>query len=101
MALQLLYEKTDTGDTYPEAYYRLTQVNINNGAAGAELVIAIFRDMTARDEGKHSVAVFTIGIVGDEYTQYFSPIPLSSVNPFAQGYTYMKTLPEYEGALDV
>ena len=66
------------------------------------ILIDVYKDKAASDDGKQSVARFAHKCL-TEYHQYFSLDVLNQLNKntTSQSYNYLKTLPFYAGATDV
>lgn len=90
MALQINYE---TAKGVVGNYHRITHIVMakNNGNFIADIKLETFVNQTARNNGKNSL----------EIRKYF----MEDVDPdeplYEQAYTYLKTLPEFDGAIDV
>lgn len=76
--------KTAQGFEVPDAYCRVEDVKVNKTAAYC--VLRKYKDNTG-------VAYFA-----EEGISY--PYSLEGSNPIAQAYAYLKTLPEFENAVD-
>lgn len=93
MALQISISEANssTGIAIPEAYIRIHIVSFRTDGA-ISISGVVYYNAAARQAGKQPVQSF--GMI------------LPNANPSAgdlrdQGYTYLKTLPEYAGAIDV
>jgi len=94
MALQLSFE-TASGFTAPDAYHKTQSLRVTKTAGGdfkMRIMVSTFLDAAAREAGKPPLATRSYAMDYDIET---------SNNAFVDGYIYLKTLPEYDGAIDV
>jgi len=82
----------DTGTTHPEAYIKANSVVINKDIDKWMIDFDIVVFHTVNNKLKRSVSI---------YSRYQVEYNLTGDNPLIQAYTYLKTLPEFSGALDV
>lgn len=101
MALQQAYEDTSTGVSCPDGYYRVDAVCVRTKPADAQVLVGVYKDAQARQDGKTPVAVREYIASGDAYSTHFALAVLDGANPVKQAYGYLKTLPAFAGALDV
>ncbi|KKN11061.1 hypothetical protein LCGC14_1030400 [marine sediment metagenome] len=114
MALQMEYEAA-TGAVYPNAYYRIIEVNCHWGREGGRIALVIYKDEAAREEDKQPVGEIGYPIAKearlDEDENVITPAfeDLYSVatfrkkksDPLELAYLFIKELPEFEDAIDV
>jgi hypothetical protein len=105
MALQLIYVD-EFGNTHPNAYYKIMNVNVKYKASVVEtntssadegvIVVEVYHDYNARITGYRPLKVLQVPV--DEFTTK----DLRTLNTLRTAmYTYMKTLPEFVGAGDI
>lgn len=95
MALQ----KTITTDFGIDAtYHKIAQLNINPHERQSHIEMLSFTDQQARIDGHQPLRSFIYDWIGDEYP--YSTDEASS-NFIEQAYIKIKTLPEWEEALDI
>lgn len=89
----------ETGIVLNEGYYRIVGINLQVEGNRAEITVRLYKDQTARQADKMPIQdkVFTTTIL-----EFFSLDILgqSDNNPFKAAYHYLKTLPEYQSAID-
>lgn len=101
MALQATIS-FENGITLQEAYVIIEKITINyTNPTVASIVVLIYKDSTAYNDGKTEVITLTHSCAGDDYTTYFAESVLDEAfkNPLTQGYAYLQTLPFYGGAV--
>lgn len=76
------------GGTYPEAYARIAQVRAD--AQTSYLLVVWYEDAAARERGDDPIHMYEYGAA--------TPSLVGDIYPAA--YTYLKTLPDFEGAID-
>lgn len=103
MALLLRLEKPATGESYPEAYHRVTMLTLNATKPAVELTVAVYLTEAARRAGKQPVATYTAPVLAEAFMAYFSPQALDrlATNPIRAAYEYLRTLPAYAEAVNV
>lgn len=102
MALQ--QDVTITGGIdVPTAYHRIVIVNINVELQNADIFVKIYKDQTSRQNGIDPVTSKTYHIDGTNFTTYLTSDDCNPLdrNHVYQTYEYLKTLPDYVGAIDV
>lgn len=87
MALQLSWTVNET--TYPNAYARVLNVSVS--APLSWLSVAIYADEAARWANAAPVSLET----------YIAATPSLAGDIYAAAYAFLKTLPEFAGAVDV
>jgi hypothetical protein len=99
MALQLDLADTNVGVPAPTAYARIVGVSFNTTNGLVEIRVDIFASAAARQEGKNPVGggVY-IGTVGLNMPNLDDALP-NGIR--AVLYAWLKTLPDFQGALDV
>lgn len=105
MALQLEFS-APTGSIYPEAYFRVVQVNCSWMNKRAKATILIYRNVAARLADKKQVGQMAYsfnGEEGDKFNKLFSMeiFNKKKTNPLQVVYEHIKVLPEFEGSKDV
>lgn len=103
MALQLSYTNDRTGDIYPEAYHRVDELSLVNKQS-ATILVNVYGDALRKASGKLPVDIRrTYILVSPDFDLYFATAVLDRPrsNPIKKSYEYLKTLPDYAGALDV
>jgi hypothetical protein len=82
------------GVDLPEAYFRVTQVTVTKDSAVATVgTFASESAATPASGPRNSNAL--------AYTEYPLNYDLAGSNPIEQAYDFVKTLPEFEGAVDM
>lgn len=75
------------------AYVKITQLSW--GAGNVTLYLSAFKDQISMQDGFPKIEGYLV-------IKYFTPILGQGVNDFVtQGYNYLKTLPEFQGVVDV
>lgn len=88
MALQKDFV-TESGFELKNAYYRVDTFHGDRNQV--RLGIGVYVNEQMRREGKPAAG----------YLEYIIPTPNTSGNMFAEMYAYLKTLPEFDDAIDV
>lgn len=96
----------NNGVTLTEAYIKISLFEFSNKANDVSCVrleVNVFKDKSARDEGRPEVTKFVHKISNPTFTEYFSLSVLNqeNVNMISQAYNYLKTIAVYSGALDI
>jgi hypothetical protein len=90
MAIKIAHE-TRFGDSYANAYARITSVNINYVSQYADVSICIYRSEEDRSTGKDPVSLENIRYRGIKFEEFFREISVDKidarVNPLADVYT--------------
>lgn len=100
MALQIALDKPETGESYPMAYHRVTQVQYNAGSH-ASVIVSIYKDAEARNAGKQPVGNASYVARDGDFEAYFGIGAMERSNLIKQAYTLLKTKPAFAGAKDV
>ncbi len=90
MALQMVTTDSPVGFTFPASYCKINSITADKEVS--ILNMAWFADEQARIDGKNPIKV--------NVYQMVNAAPGQSAT-YAEGYTYLKTLPEFVGAVDV
>ena len=110
MALEVLYTTKSGVDAY---YHKITRLDMEYfPIKKVNMSVSIYKDQTASSNGNAPLEVVDhyfqeiepeAGVDVDTFTGKFDSATLDVVNqnPQERGYVYLKTLPEYAGALDV
>jgi hypothetical protein len=107
MALQKDYE---TKEGYTANYWRITAVHLTAKNIADSFKIALYKDKTSRDAGKDIILLkhYTFPITDQETNEVLhnSPFTLEAMdtadsNAYKIAYNWLKTQPEFSGALDV
>jgi hypothetical protein len=100
MALQidLSAEKSNTGVAAPTAYARIVQLAFDTRTGQVSLAVDVHATQQTRTDGKSPVygGIYS-GIVGTDMPNLDDTIP----GVRAVLYTWLKTLPDFAGAIDV
>lgn len=89
-----------SADAAPQAYARIDQLTYNTKTGHIELTVGVSLNKAARDAGKANIWVFRHeGVVGQNGLPSLDSALGSGVR--AALYTWLKTMPEYAGAVDV
>lgn len=96
MAFQQTY--TDKfGLTHTEAYYRIVAVSIQVESNLVTVVLNVYPNQTLRLDGKPEIGTIVSTFTVDQTKSIFK-----NSNHFTEGlYNFLKTLPEFQGAIDV
>jgi len=103
MALQATIS-FENGITLQDAYVIIEKITINyTNPTIASIIVLIYKDSTAYNDGKTEVISITHQCTGDNFTTYFSESVLDEAfkNPLTQGYSFLQSLPFYGGAVIV
>ncbi len=78
-------------------------ISINESDSVAIIDVCVYKDWDAYQTGKQEVIMFKHHVIGDNYTTYFDNEALRPIDitPREQAYTFLKTLPAYDGATDI
>lgn len=96
MALQKSYDDRETGASFPVAYHRVLDARIPSvRAREATIEVEVLVDATAASQNKKHVATLTFKLTGVDFDQWFGNAIKSRV------YAYLKSLTQYQGAIDV
>lgn len=95
----------ENGISLSTAYIKIAEVLYFNHAhevSFAEVVVNIYKDQQAREDGRPEVIQFKHRCSNSEFNTYFQLSVLSEVgkNVINQGYTWLKTKTMYSGATD-
>lgn len=102
MALQLSY--TDDADhTDASAYHKIANLQCDYVNESASFSVCIYKDQTARQSNKRPVTAKMYTVVNPAFDNNFGfeNLDLEDMNQVKAAYVYLKTLPEYAGAIDV
>lgn len=96
----------NSGVSLTDAYIKISSFEFSNKANDVSYVrleVNIFKDKSARDDGRPEVTKFVHKIDNPAFTEYFSLSILNqeNVNMISQAYNYLKTMAVYSGALDI
>lgn len=102
MALQLSLADTNVGLPAPAAYGRVVAIQVDVLQSKVQVAINVYASKSAREAGKNPVA-------GGQFLADLVASGSSSpgINPDApegirtNAYTYLKTLPDFSGSVDV
>lgn len=99
MALQINNYENQYGAPASNAYVMAKIVTINK--VSAQIMVLYFYNEAAKN--KTNIGVKSYFIKGQDFTDYLSDTALLPENktPLSQAYLYLKTLPEFAGAIDV
>ena len=102
MSLQLSYDAA-TGATHASAYHKITSISHSREQSRMMLHVSIYKDSTAKSEGKAPVGSASYRVADSDYTTYYANAVLDTVsqNHVERSYEYLKTLSDYSGASDV
>lgn len=104
MALQFAFE-SPTGATYDSAYARVVQISLDLRTPDASLLVHFHVNAAARISELAPIYTKTYSLLNEdgEFDQYFRDNMLQPAgdSPLAQAYGYLKTLSDFEGAIDV
>jgi len=102
MALQLSYDAS-TGATHSTAYHKITRLNNDRDGSRMTIQVSIYKDSTAKTDGKTPVGMAVYTVSDSDYTTYYANAVLDTVsqNHIERSYEYLKTLSDYSGASDV
>jgi len=89
MALQKSYYKPNLEVKIPDCYWKITKLRGDKNRI--EFYLGVFRDKEKADAG----------IIINEFLYEFVPDLESSDNFIAQAYNYLKTLPNFENAINI
>jgi hypothetical protein len=100
MALQLALtaEQNNVGVVAPEAYARIVQLTFDTKTGKVSVAVDVHYDLAARTAGKSS-------ITGNVYSGV-TGVDMANIDDTIAGvrsvlYTWLKTLPDFAGAIDV
>lgn len=91
-----------TGIELPSVYHRVTRADLDYEYKMAYMTIKLFKDEQARNDGKYNISESVHAIYSDQFDVYFDSELLSGEGKTVIGscYEYLKTLPEFAGAID-
>jgi hypothetical protein len=103
MALKLAHEDP-TGRENTDAYHRIIACVHDYALSRFLIMVHIYKDQAARNANKVNVNArqFSIDQAAPEFATFFGTTALDALNmnPCKAAYLYLKTLPEYDGAID-
>lgn len=89
MAIQITHNSI-YGDTYSEAYARITKLDINYGTRTATALVGIYKDEAAREAGHAPVETETVVYVEDDFDILFREVSADNlegkINPVREIY---------------
>lgn len=102
MALQQVYSDK-YGNTYNEAYYRVTGFNLDTITNSTTAFVCVYKDITARNNNKAPLKQYqhVFDSNNGKFTSIFGIISMDNKNPVKGIYDEIKTYPEYSGATSV
>lgn len=100
MALQMSYT-SQYGSIHPSAYFKVSYLEVKASTSLVDIFVEIFNSAADKDKTPLSKAIYCM--CESDYATYLSPsaIDPESKNHIQQSYEYLKTLPDFTGALDV
>ncbi|HET6872156.1 MAG TPA: hypothetical protein VFH42_04125 [Sporolactobacillaceae bacterium] len=102
MALQCDY--TFNGITVASAYHKIGRMDIQINANVASVFVFVYKDQATRQANDDDYfAQKTILVTTDQFGNFLTPTDINPLdkNHVSQSYDYLKTLPDYTGAVDV
>ena len=97
MALQ----KAITLDNGYEAnYWVVSNVEIYKNT-NTQISVLLYLNEQTKQDGKRNVYAKGYSVSGEAWDTYFANTVLDTANPFKSAYDYLKTLDEFQGAIDV
>lgn len=84
---------TDFGIQVVDAFHKITRVTADENAQTISLQVETYTSENAYEEGKSTLDIKNITISGESYLSIKAKV-------FSDFYTYLKTLPDFEGATD-
>lgn len=99
MALEKAITHKDNGVAFLMAYHRVEIVTLTKGSA--QIAVRVYGSAAVKD--RSWVEARDKLVTGADFTTYFGDLVYvgGTTNPIRQAYLWLKTLPEYAGALDV
>ena len=99
MGLQVNWSNSDTYVTKADAYIRVERV-VSRIATKLVISISVYADLAQYNDGDGApIDTKRYVVDGTDYTTTY--MNGTGINLFAKAYTYLKTLPEFSGAIDV
>lgn len=108
MALQKDYE---TKEGYIANYWRITAVHLTAQNKADSFTLLVYKDKDSRDANKSPIGTakhYTFPVYDENTAEIIMPSPFifsqmdkTGINPYTIAYDWLKTLPEFSGALDV
>ena len=95
MALEKGLADTPVGVPAPRAYHKITRIELDSSGRRANITVSSFYQKVASDDGKEPLIedrVYTVSPAS--FRAVFGDALLT------QGYAYLKTLPDFQGAGD-
>lgn len=87
MAKQINYTHPN-GTSYPESYWRMTQLIVDVPNLYAKFVFSGYKDAQARLDGKEPIGERVVHCHGAEFAAYFAEVTGKVKNPQEVGYEY-------------
>ncbi len=97
MALQLAIESPSG---HVSDYHRIVEVDADHQQSFARVGVGLYKDQAARTAGKEPVKVTRYVWSGEEFPFDLVAMAAAGTNHVAVAYDKLKTLPEFEGAVD-
>ena len=99
MALEKSITHKDYGVDFLKAYHRVELVTCTKSSV--QVAVRVYTSVATKD--RSWVEPRDKSVTGTDFTTYFSDKVYigGATNPIRQAYLWLKTLPEYAGALDV
>lgn len=102
MAIKKTYLDSNSNVGITDAYHKILSVRYFNGMR-ASVYVGIYNSKADRDTGKGVHKTENYIVEGTDFTTYLDVAAIDVVNQnvVERSYVYLKTLPEYSGAIDV
>jgi len=93
----------DSGIVITAAYIIINKLEFNYPNSTVTILVGIYKDSAAHAADKPEVLSYSHYCSGNDFTTYFAESILALVNntPLTRGYTWLLTLPIYDGATEV
>jgi len=84
------------GGVNPEAYAKIVELTLNAISLTGQVKVWIYRNQTARQEGKNPLGMFMFDMSDDVYKQLF----INEEGTIAKIYEWIKTKTEFANSID-
>ena len=108
MAIQFAYSD-DKDNDYPASYARIEEINTHFQDRRAHMTVIVYKSQTSMQNNKRAVGKFVYDFSADAsetvpaYNDVFSQAlyDAKKTDPRKLGYTYLRTIPPFNGGIEV
>jgi len=85
---------------YDANYWVVSNVEIDKNTH-TQISVVLYLNAQTKQDGKRNVYAKGYSVSGEAWDTYFANSVLDTANPFKSAYDYLKTLDEFQGAINV